>query len=460
MKKFAIFLLTFIIACATFFVPGAKLFAFADGEETKYYLISASYTEENYQIKYGIKEGEATTLYRPRNEQSHILKSGASISPVSDNTEEQETNSFNRTYFTNHTIINSSQSVYMYVYFDKVNVHDLTIKLGDGVNNAVYEIESSYLAKEIGTSNGIAKYGWMLLELPLSSRPSGLDYISQMQIIYSSDTIKDGIKYSYLRFYEPYVADAKSTDIVFSEKQDYLSFDFSLPEIDKIYDGDTWSPNKITKQLFKYCFIGDVNYLTNATSDYSFTLEIVDNDTLAIVGHYSEVVTPSYKFKEGDYTLRMVLYTTNDSRAVGEKAYNYHIQKYVPMYVNYGFANMIKGQEFVYDITINPTVYGYRNLRVNSNNPNAASVTLTDDNKVVITAKNSGNVTVTLDIEISRDNETYESYSTSYSFKIAGNNEINWIIIAIIGGLVLAGSILIVIILVRRKQINNPFRKF
>lgn len=457
MKKYFSLFLAFV--CGLFAVASIPFFhAFATGENK--YLISADFDQQDYQTDYDILASEVLTKTRPFDIENSQMLAGASIMPTVNATNK----TFDRTYKTNAQTIDQNDSIFIYVFFTKTKAHNLTIVAKDNASNSLsWTILASTLESQIVETNDTQniRHGWMLIELPVAAaqKTGELATVEKLEIEYNSATISGTIDYSNMYFYAPYINASLSENIAFLNKNNYFLYKAKKKNADFV--GDTISYSSLSG-LFRYCYIGDIDYLQENTEDYYFKIMMFSLNTGLKKEHkiVSGAVDFSFAFDKAEsYELDVNLYNKNDSPIWSEQI-DYEISQFVAMYVNNGLAKMKKGQSFDYDIEINDRITNHQTIVATSSNEKVARVEIDGDGKLIVEALSGGKTTITLKMTGQKDTELAKEYVVEYVVEVAKDTSVNWWLMGGIAIFLIVGSFVLYNIMVRKRLIEGKYPKY
>ncbi|MBQ8468536.1 MAG: hypothetical protein IJ542_02135 [Clostridia bacterium] len=451
MKKVFYFVLSFLLGVGACIVAGTN-FSYAAGDN-KDYLISPTFASETgYQSKYNIEEDEVFATFTPTS--ANGVLAGASIKPKSSATD----NSFDKTYLTKApgVEISAEKSLFITLFFNGKEFHNLKIVASDGTNSIIWNISKNVIASEVNsnTSTSRIRYGWVTVELPASQNIT----ITSLQFVYASDSSDDGISYSQMYFYAPYVADKQNDNIAFSQKQKYYNYSVKFANYDYVNDKlGIFSAS----DLFEYCYIGDVNYLASPTDDYYFILSVTNNSTATTVSHTLKIGTFDfqYTFNEiANYEISVSLY---DSLGTGlwVVSRSYNINEFVALYLSQGLPDMQKGQTFSFDINISSLLIGAHDLTAVSTNSKVASAEV-KDGKLYVSANGRGSCDITIKITGKKGTSEEQTYSSTYRVFVSEKNEVNWWLMGGVAIFLIVAGVVVYTIMVRRRMIRGKYPKY
>lgn len=454
MKK--IIQICLVTMCLLMLQPCSSYFCFAKQSEQISYLIAQSYLPQAE--SYGIENDEIKSSSRPIDVQAKQMMVGQSISPKTD-----EKNQIDRTYSVANILIANTQSLYMYMYFsDSNDFHNLSITLLSGEKSLSWFVDSDVLARQVFQSSNTSKlrFGWLLVELPVScaTQNGDLDSVSKITIKYSSAE-SDKNDYAKLTIYAPYLAKSKNADISFSDKQNYYNISVNWGDnIDKYCLGDSYAIDS-WNDIFDYCVIGDLDLLKYSTSLYRFVLDIIDkNGKIQSKNVFSG--TFSAKFDTaGTYTLRITLYDSNGTWLWQIPDRQVEIKEFVALYLDSDFNNLLPDKEYVFDIHINELVDQFNSIQVESSNDAVAEAYISGD-KLIIKTKKVGNAKVDIKINALRANAEEQTYSYNYNVIINKTDGFSWLTIILGSISLIIISILVYIIMVKRRLIPGKYPKY
>ncbi len=454
MKKVLLFLLSI---CCLMLPNCISSFAYASSLEQSAYLIAPSYSQ-NAEF-HGISDEEINNFSRPVNEKEKKIMTGQSVSPKTD-----EKNQFEKTFATNAVSISSNQSLYIYLFFSESSyLHDLKIVVSDGDASLTWQISSEELQSQVMQSSITSRlrFGWILLELPISSasQSGNLQNVSNISIGYNSQDCNQS-SYAKLMFYAPYVDESKNTDIAFIEKQNYYNFSINWGDnIDKYCVGDRYAVSS-WNDMFDYCMLGDVDFLTTQSNLYRFVFEIIDqNGTTQRTNMFSNEFVAQFDIA-GTYIFRVTLYDSDGNWLWKNPDKQVEVEEFVALYLNDGLKNLNINKEYSFDINIGQLVEQYANINVESSNQDVAEAYISDG-KLIVKTKKSGNAQIKLNVYASRANADEDLYSYTYELSVVDNNEsFSWITIIIGSILLIIIAILVYIIMVKRRAIPGKYPKY
>lgn len=454
MKKILLFLLSF---CCLMLPNCMGGFAYASTSELPDYLIVPSYSQ-NAEF-YGISNDEINSFSRPVDEKEKKIMAGQSVSPKTD-----EKNQFEQTFSTNLMAISSNQSLYIYLYFsDQDYLHDLKIAVGDGDALFTWQISSEELQSQVMQSSITSRlrFGWLLLELPVSSanQSGNLHNISNISIGYNSQDSNQS-SYAKLMFYAPYVGESKHKDIKFIEKQNYYNFSIDWGEnIDKYCVGDKYVVSSWS-DMFDYCVLGDVDFLATQSNAYRFVFEIIDQSgETQRTNMFADEFTAQFD-TAGTYIFRVTLYDSDGNWLWKNPDKQVEIEEFVAIYLNDGLKKLTLNKEYSFDINIGQMVEQYANINVESSNQDVAEASISDG-KLIIKTKKSGKAQIKLSVYASRANSDESLYSYTYELSVVDNNVgFSWITIIIGSILLIIIAILVYIIMVKKRLIPGKYPKY
>lgn len=427
--------------------------------ETKYYLINANYAQDA--AKYGILTDEIKTTSTPFDIVTKQMMVGQSISPIVSNS---TTQTFTKMLNTNLVEINDSQSLYLWVYFSEEVANNLLITLLDSQNNsASWQILGQTITNNIVVNIGgiPTRYGWQLLELPFSAaqKVGDLQQITQLKIEYGANS-ENNNSYAKVSVYAPYVSNLKSFEVKFADKQKFYNFNINYGQnLDKLCVGDSYElPN--WKSLFEYCILGEIDFLKYNTNAYQFKFEIIDAEYNHLESAILGIDEVSVQFsEEGSYSFMLTLYDNQSNVLSGAPSKQIYVDKFVAIYLKNGLPNMKENTTSRFEIYIGDYVEEWNNLYVRCSDSSVAEVSL-DGQHLVIKTNNSGNATITLSVNAKRTNSQEQIYTCSYNLKVAQDNTIAYtgIILGAIGLIIV--SVLLYIIMVKRRLIPGKYPKY
>ncbi len=463
MKKFLAVILSLVLSVplgAGLFASASTRYAYATSEETKQYLIAPNFiSEDDYQSKYNIVENADTTEVlrhtRPFDFDAERMMEGASISP------NKIDGKIDKTFGVNNIFINPNLSMFVYVYFTEVYSRDLVLSLtGDGFNLS-WKISADVIRTEIDHTSDTShvRYGWMLLELPVSAAEvtGELGLVTGLKINYDASAMESevvGIPY----FYAPYLADAKSDVISFGAKQNYFVYAVDYKFLDSYCTGESYYISNL-KSILKYAVIGEVDYLTYNPNNYHFNLEI----TLAETGKKTSQRLLdngfSYKFENsGTYQFLVALYTDSGVWQWQTTPLSVVVNNFVPFYINSGIKDMQVGSTCEYILVKGSYANYINNVTVSSSNTKIADATLQDGN-ILVTAKKRGKTTITVTATVGR-NGVEQQYTKEYQITITKPGNSPWVTIVVSAIVLIVAAIIVYTIMVRRRLIKNKYPKY
>lgn len=430
-------------------------FASASTLEQPTYLIEPSFSQNAE--SYGIFSDEINTSTPIDNDKSKAM-AGQSISPRA-----ESDNQFEKNINISIDGVESSQSLYMYIFFGNNDyLHNLEISLSDGENSASWQISYDILAGQVVHSSNTSnlRFGWQLLELPLSCavKSGEISNATTMSIKYTSQNAKSN-NYAKFMFYAPYIMSSKNSEITFNDKQNYYNFQINWGDnIDKYCLGDTYA---ITSwgDMFDYCVVGDLDLLKISTNLYRFVFEVIDkNGDKQATNMFSSNFEAQFD-TEGTYTLRVTLYDSDGNWLWKYPDKQVEISKFVAIYLSDSLKGLSANTTYVFDIKINDLVQQYNNIDVKNSDDDVANVYLRDG-KLYVETKKAGKSNVTISVNASRENANEATYSYEYSLSVNKNGGFSWITIILGSISLLIIGILVYIIMVKRRLIVGKYPKY
>ncbi len=276
MKKFfKVFCLVILSLMLVGFVS-PSLVAFADEQElaTRYELLPANFREIKDPSEYNIAEGHTFGRnYNPFDEDKGQKCEGMSFSLPTTNQSQIE-NGY--VIPLNPEIPEGDYSLFMWIHFDGLLVHDLDISL-EFENGAILKWEFkqdellSLIKKRTDLEIEVDPYSWNQFELPfVLADTTGeifenqkLQKISKISVNYTSKTVEE-LKYSSLRFYDIYISDCVNENKINVIKQNYFNYSFNFIDED-IASGLIWGDSlklKTKAEAINYAYQDDENLLT------------------------------------------------------------------------------------------------------------------------------------------------------------------------------------------------------
>ena len=290
----------------------------AEEESVKYSLLPPTYnsTPSQTESKYNISTSQ-TSSFTPFDFDNKQRMSGMSFTlPVDDRGQ------INSEYIYVDEVQNLSNgtmySLFVWIYFDNVNLHNLTLTLefSNGAEALWFLSMSqlrSLLSKYEGIEMSLLPYGWNRLELPLflaevsGDITDGENYLTIERFIvdFSSDLADEfTVDIARLRFYDIYLAESTLHEMVSVEKQPYrfYSFNFIDAELASSFCvGDSYTLPSFSKAV-EYAWNGDLSLTssTNPTIAWRVVVKTPDSENDTITTNFGETITFS---KEGTYQI-------------------------------------------------------------------------------------------------------------------------------------------------------------
>ena len=458
MKKIlvAIFMLAI---CLPALVGGNFGYAFATGNSDNF-LVDPNFSVNAEYFGIDASLNEINEDVKPFDFLQKQMMDGQSIYPKT-----QDNNNFSKTINTNSVSISNVSSVFIYVLFTETTTHDLKITIKDeNLNSYVWQISSQTIANQIviPSASSVTRYGWLLLELPVSEaeKTDEITTVTQLVIDYTSENIVISKTYAKMYLYAPYIAESNNNEITFIDKQNFYNIGVNFDsKLDKLCVGDTLT---ITdwRSILNYCIMGDIDYKKYPVNYYNITFEIVNNSTGLKTSKLFFSGDMSFKFESaGSYTLRVVIYDQDNNWLWQSNSKNIEINNFVAVYINSAMYDMKEDSSVSYEVCLGDLVTQSNDLVVTSSNTNVATAEI-KDGKLYIYAKKSGKTELTLSVNAERDNAEMQKYSYTYTVTVKADNN-NSVLGLLFGGigLIVAGVVLY-IIMVKRRLIKGKYPKY
>ena len=477
----------FICLVLSFFmVPSINNIAKAESvviENEKHSLIGSNFanqTEDEFN-KYNISQ-EYISSFTPFNLESGVRLAGNSFKfPVGDRNQIQ--NSFVKV---NETLIEEDDySLFVWIYFDSVYLHNLTVTLelenGSTIKWLINSDELVNLVKKTTTVNILSlPFSWNKIEFPFSlATIDGEIYnlgklykINKLYVDFSSEPIADegeedseidklDIKYSNLYFYDIYISNSSQGEEYKVEKQNFRFYKFNFYTNDFIKSlcvGD-----QITLPLFSqaisYAWNGQVDYkkIESSLVSWSVLVKTPDKKNNFLRMNFGEKINLD---KEGVYEIYYQckdLNISNDAPIFSD-GIKIDVRDLRGVYFDKNKYNLEVGKTYILKFHTSSVFSEITEINFTSDSPNLVVTNLGNGTVSVVTNK-TGNFTISAKVKGKRLVSNVEKeYTENLKVNVYNKEQENKILKILLYLGLFCGIITIIIVLIKKVVENRKFK--
>jgi len=391
----------FVIALVTI-VPifSYSQFSSAESEPLKHSLLPPDFN--SMASEYNISS-QQTSPFTPFDTENEVRFSGMSFSFIKGDDNKIDNQYI---YVDNYDIpLGKDYSLFMWIYFDSIHLHDLTITLelenGSTISWAFTYTELQNLVKKNSEiSLGELPYAWNKIELPFYlAEITGEIYSSGKLIVanklivnYTSNRILENseteelvnLSFSNLLFYDIYISDSTiiSDYSVIKQQYRFASFNFFPEEIlNSVCVGDSLTlPTSLNKAV-KYAWNGSDNLKTLSTVSWRIILKTPDENSY-LYPSFGDTIEFD---KEGTYQLYYQCFDTyySNTKPIVSGVQNIIVNTLNPIYFDKSTLKAEVGKTYVI------------NVYSSSLFTEVSDFTFTSSDGVLVEYKNKGVIEVT-----------------------------------------------------------------
>jgi len=447
-------------------------------ENVKYSLIDADFSNTEAFEKHNIITNNISS-FTPFN-----LEEGARVKGSSFKFSVSERNVINNqfVYVNQVSVPKQENSLFVWIYFDTVYVHDLTITL-TFENNAtlVWALSQENLVDLLNKTSSSAvlslPFAWNKIELPFNLavqtgeiyNQSELLKISKMSVNFYTEEaesekdenldVEEGLKitYSKLLFHDIYISKSNDKNKYNVEKQNYRFFKFNFwtdEFVNSLCVGDEIYLPTSYKTVVKYAWNGEDDLKNGGLNTISWQIVVKTPDG-------EENLYPSFGDKltfdqEGVY---QVYYQCKDTRYSNKQpiisdSIKFTVRKLKPVYFDKSTFSMKTNKTYMINVYTSSAFSNITNLTFTSQNENL-QVEYKGNGVLAVTPKKTGNYKINITISGVRAVLNQEkTYSESITIKAIEENQNDGLTQKIILFTALGVFVVLIIVLVVKKIIN------
>lgn len=436
----------------------------------KFNLLPKNYNSEGpekAEEKFGIKN-EDLNAFTPFDYERGVRMSGQSVRYNGDEYRQFENKEIKLERH-DDIVIQKNLALSMWIYFDNVEVHDLSISLIlENGESLTWSFSASTLLDLVKKNNTEDPYGWNKMSLPLLVASKSdenilkgekLDAPSKLVLSYSSAIQTQN--FARLSFYDINIEETSDTENVSADQQEYSfckGYFMNEDIISQICVGDSIVfPSE--DNAISYAWIGEKNIKNLAKEDSSsYKWRLFVTDPLGVKTQYSfgQEVTFS---RNGNYT---IYYSCEETTQDGTKSVlSSNLQVVVgrlnAIYFGKSSISFTVGSTFVLDVSVSQKLSSHSDITFEFDE-SALEVGFNENGQVCVKAKKTGKFEVKAKTTGTRFTSETKEYETTLSVTVTKTEKdkkaTTKLVISIISGCFGVGFVICLIIsLVKSRKI-------
>lgn len=427
--KINIFVLSLILAivCLCPIFSNKVAFAEQQNEKKTYALVPVDYNKDGLALsKYNIEPGRNLEPFQPFDLKTKQRMSGYSFH-LNEEDNYKILNQYVKVDEQENISASENLSLFMWIYFDNIYVHDLTITLEfeDGAT-LVWNIPAEKIYEWVVTSDvgiNVVPYAWNLFELSYASATKSGEikndnYYKQVKKVYFNYTSEVEIeKMSRIMIYNVYLEETSSEYKVIKESQPYRFGDaeiFSKEVLSDLCTGDSLTIPSPTA-IIKYAWVGTTNIKTSSLVTKQIVLLHPTEGTKNV--SYGEKLNLDV---EGEYKLIYHYYNTlvEDSVPLISFEVKMDVEALRGIYFGKKQQTIKVGKVYTYSINASDKLTNFEDYNFTSSKDGLVC-TYIGNGIVEVYATEKGDYTLSASVNATRLNSSeIKEYTTSIKFEV------------------------------------------
>ena len=356
-------------------------------------------------------------------------------------------------YVDKNTVPEDDYSLFVWIYFDTIYLHDLTIKLElDNGSTIEWFLDNATIVNLVKKTTSVnilsLPFAWNQLELPFSlAEISGevftLGYMNEISKLYFDFTseeivadlpeggqgdVQDGdsleevfdITYAQLIFNNVYISKTTTEDKYGVDKQNYNFYNYNLYSdefLNSICIGDTLTLPNSYKSVVNYAWNGfdDLKDGGKNTVSWQIVVKTPDSNNQYLYPSFGDKITFS---KEGTYEIYFQCLDTSisNTKPVISDSVKINVRPLKPVYFDKTTYTLEVDKTYMLNVYVSSVFLSVSDITFSSDNENIELVY--NNNVLQVTTKKTGTYTIDIKVKGSRlITATEQEYTSTLKIK-------------------------------------------